>query len=99
MASLSLYCLQLSVFDVFLLAVPLGSGVHSVQHTHVISMNLKCYEYEIISPLTCNCPSTDMLSTNMSNVHIMTSTQISTQFSEPLLVLLTSAGLNETLKV
>ena len=106
MASLSLYCLQLSVFDVFLLAIPLsvfdvfllaiplGSGVHSVQHTHVMSMNLKCYEYEIISPITCNCPNTDMLSTNMSNLHTMTSTQISTQFSEPLLVLLTSAGLN-----
>ena len=51
------------------------------------------YEYEIINPLTCNCPNTDMLRTNMSNLHIMTSTQISTRFSEPLLVLLTSAGL------
>ena len=90
--------MQLSVFDVFLLAVPLGSGVHSVQHTMVLSVNLKCYEYEIINPITCNCPNTDMLSTNMSNLHTMTSTQISTRFSEPLLVLLTSAGLNETLK-
>ena len=44
-------------------------------------MNLKCYEYEIISPITCNCPDTDMLSTNMSNLHTMTSTQIGTQFS------------------
>ena len=67
----------------------------------VLSMNLKCYEYEyeIINPVTWNCPNTDMLSTNMSNLHTMTSTQISTQFSEPLLVLLTSAGLNETWKV
>ena len=56
-------------------------------------MNFKCYEYEIISPITCNCPNTDMLSTDMSNLHTMTSTQMSTQFSEPLLVLLTSAGL------
>ena len=53
------------MFDVFLLAVPLGSGVHSVQHTLVMSLNLKCYEYEIINPITCNCPNTDMLSTNM----------------------------------
>ena len=44
MASLSLYHLQLTVFDVFLLVVPLGSGVHSVLHTLVMSMNLKCYE-------------------------------------------------------
>ena len=63
-----------------------------------MSMNLKCYECEIINPVTCNCPSTDMLSTKMLNLHTMTATQISTQFSEPLLVLLTSAGLNETLK-
>ena len=39
--SLSLYRLLLSVFDVFLLAVPLGSGVNSIQHTLVMSMNLK----------------------------------------------------------
>ena len=38
-----------------------------------------------------------MLSTNMSNLHTMTSTQISTQFSELLLALLTSAGLNRPL--
>ena len=94
MASLSLYRLQLSVFDVFLLAVPLGSGVHSAQHTMVMSMNLKCYEYEIMNAITCNCPNTDMLSKNMLNLHTLTSTQISTQFSEPLLVLLTFAGLN-----
>ena len=94
MASLSLYRLQLSVFDVFLLAVPLGSGVHSVPHTLVMSMNLKCYESEIIKPITSNCPNTDMLSKNMSDLHAMTSTQIGTQFSDPLLVLLTSAGLN-----
>ena len=84
------------MFDVFLLAVPLGSGVRSVpQYAQlVMSMNLKCYESEIIKPITSNCPNTDMLSKNMSNLHTMTSTQISTQFSEPLLVLLTSAGLN-----
>ena len=58
-----------------------------------MSMNLKCYEYEIINPITSNCPNTDMLSTNMSNLHTMTSTQISTQFSEPLLVLLTLKSL------
>ena len=92
--SLSLYRLLLSVFDVFLLAVPLGSGVHSVPHTLIMSMNLKCYEYEIIKPITSNCPNTDMLSTNMSKLHTMTSTQISTQLSEPLLVLLTAIGLN-----
>ena len=74
--------------------LPLGSGVCSVLHTLVMSMNLKCYESEIINPITSNCPNTDMLSTNMSNLHTMTCTQISTQFSEPQLVLLTSAGLN-----
>ena len=63
-----------------------------------MSMNLKCYESEIIKPITSNCPNTDMLSTHMSNLHTMTSAQIGTQFPEPLLVLLTSAGLDETLK-
>ena len=92
MASLSLYCMQLS--DVFRLAGPLGSGVRSVPHTLVMSMNLKCYESEIIKPITSNCSNTDMLGKNMSDLHTMTSTQISTQFLDPLLVLLTSAGLN-----
>ena len=56
--------------------------------------DLKCYESEIIKPITSNCPNTDMLSTNISDLHTMTSIQISTQFSESLLVLLTSAGFN-----
>ena len=82
------------MFDgVFLLAVPLGSGVRSVLRTPVMSMNLKSYESEIIEPIISKCPNTDMLSTNMSNLHTMTSTQISAQFSELLLVLLTSVGL------
>ena len=82
------------MFDVFLLAVPLGSGARSVPHILVMSMNLKRYESETIKTVTSNCPNTDMLSKNMSNLHTMTSTQISTQFSEVLLALLTSAGLN-----
>ena len=55
------------------------------QFRMVMSMNLKCYESEIIKPISSNCPSTDLLSTNMSNLHTMTSAQISTQFSELLL--------------
>ena len=50
-----------------------------VPHTLVMLAKLKHYESETIKPKTSNCPNTDTLGTNMSNLHTMTSTRISTR--------------------
>ena len=67
----------------------------------VTTMNLKWCESEIIKPIIRKCPSTDMLNTNMSNLHTMTSN--TNQYSVPRTAIsslwLTSVGIHLTLKV